>query len=80
MMFLCLIGAGTTSVHLLSFCSYYWCMIYFTYNLPPSTNITNMLGNWLNRMPKDDKAIRRIGVSTLCWSLWTYQNNIIFNK
>jgi hypothetical protein len=55
-------------------------MIYFTYNLPPPTNITNMLGNWLNRMPKDDKAIIRIGVSTLCWSIWTYRNNIIFNK
>jgi hypothetical protein len=25
-----------------------WCMIYFTYNIPSSANITNMFDNWLN--------------------------------
>jgi hypothetical protein len=57
-----------------------WRMIYFTYNLPPPTNIINVFGNWLNGMPTDVKARIRIGISALCWSIWTYQNNIIFNK
>jgi hypothetical protein len=57
-----------------------WCMIYFTYNLPPPTNITNMFGNWLNGVPKDVKARIRIGIPVMCWSIWTCRNNIIFNK
>jgi hypothetical protein len=43
-----------------------------TYNLPPPTNITNMFGNWLNGIPKADKTRICIGVSALCWSIWSY--------
>jgi hypothetical protein len=57
-----------------------WRMIYFTYNLLPPTNITNMFSNWLNGVPKDVKTRIRISVSALCWFIWTCQNNIIFNK
>jgi hypothetical protein len=39
-----------------------------------------MFGNWLNGIPKADKARIRIGVSALCWSIWTCRNKIIFNK
>jgi hypothetical protein len=55
-------------------------MIYFTYNIPPPSNITNMVGNWLNGVPKEVKARIRIGVSALCWSIWTCRNNIIFSN
>jgi hypothetical protein len=57
-----------------------WRMVYFTYNIPPPTNITNMFGNWLNRVDKTDKVRIRIGVSALYWSIWTCQNNFVFNK
>jgi hypothetical protein len=56
-----------------------WRKVYFTYKLPPPTKITNMFGNWLNGVPKNATARIRIGVSALCWSIWTCQNNIIFN-
>jgi hypothetical protein len=39
-----------------------------------------MFGNWLNEIPKADKAKIRISVSALCWSIWTCRNKIIFNK
>ena len=57
-----------------------WRMIFYTYNLPPPTNITNMFGNWLNGIDKKTKARIRIGVSALCWSIWTCRNDIVFNK
>jgi hypothetical protein len=56
-----------------------WWMIFFTYNIPPPTNITNMLGKWLNRIDKMTKARIHIGVSVLCWSIWTCRNDMIFN-
>jgi hypothetical protein len=31
-------------------------MIFFTYNIPPPANITNMFGNWLNGVKKMDKS------------------------
>jgi hypothetical protein len=57
-----------------------WRMIYLTYNLPPLANVTNMFGNWLNGVNKQDKARIRIGISAVCWSIWTTRNDITFNK
>jgi hypothetical protein len=57
-----------------------WRMIYLTYDLPPPANITNMFGKWLNRVDKTDKARIRIGISAMCWSVWTSRNDIIFNR
>lgn len=53
-----------------------WRMVYFAYNIPPPSNI----GNWLNWVDKMSKARIRIGVSALCWSIWTCRNNIVFKK
>jgi hypothetical protein len=33
-----------------------WRMVYFTYNIPPPTHITNMSGKWLNGINEVDKA------------------------
>jgi hypothetical protein len=58
-----------------------WCMIYFTFNIPPPTNVTNMFGNWLNNgVDKNDKGRIRIDVSALYWSIWNYKNDIGFNR
>jgi hypothetical protein len=32
-----------------------WHMIYFTYNISPASNITNIFGNWLNGIDTDSK-------------------------
>jgi hypothetical protein len=39
-----------------------------------------MFGNWLNGVNKKDKERIRIGVSAICWSIWTTRNDIVFNK
>jgi hypothetical protein len=79
----CFCDSKETVQHLFISCRFVhiiWRMIYFTDNLPPPTSITNMFGNWLNGIPKNDKARLRVGVSALCWSIWTCCNNMIFNK
>jgi hypothetical protein len=57
-----------------------WKTVNFTYNLPSPSNISHMFGSWLDGVEKHDKAIVRIGVSALCWSIWKCRNDIIFNK
>ena len=57
-----------------------WRIVYFAFNTPPPTNVTNMFGNWLNGVPKSDKDRIHIGVSALCWSIWLTRNDIIFNR
>jgi hypothetical protein len=37
-----------------------------------------MFGNWLNGVKKLEKARIRIGISAICWSIWTSRNDIIF--
>jgi hypothetical protein len=39
-----------------------------------------MFGNWLNGVDRNDKARTRIGVSALCWLIWTCRNSIVFDK
>jgi hypothetical protein len=56
-----------------------WRVIFAAYNIPPPSNIINMFGNW-DGTDKIDKAMIRIGVSALCWSIWNCRNDIIFNK
>jgi hypothetical protein len=57
-----------------------WRVIYFAYNIPAPSNITNMFGKWLNGVSKHGKARIRIGISALCWSIWTCRNDMVFNK
>ena len=57
-----------------------WRLLFFAYNVPLPTRITNMFGNWLNGMRKDNKHKFRIGVAALCWSLWTSRNDLVFNR
>ena len=64
----CFCDANETVHHLFLACPFIklvWRMIYFTFNIPPPTSITNMFGNWLNEVCKKDKARIRIGVSAL---------------
>ena len=39
-----------------------------------------MFGNWLNGVDKQSKALIRVGVSALCWSIWRCRNDFIFNN
>jgi hypothetical protein len=50
------------------------------YNIPPSTNITNLFGYLLNGMSKKDKGHVRVGVCALLWPICHVRNNFISNK
>ena len=76
-------GAEETVEHLFISCPFarlIWRVVFTTYNIPPPTNIKNMFGNWLNGIDKKTKARIRIGVSTICWSIWNCRNNLVFNR
>jgi hypothetical protein len=79
----CFCDSLETVEHLFITCPFaqiIWRMIYFAYNIPPPSNITNMFGNWLNGVDKTNKGRIRIGVSALCWAIWNRRNDIIFNQ
>jgi hypothetical protein len=57
-----------------------WRTIQFTFNIPPPTNVTNMFGNWLNEVDKNNKNNVRIGICSLMWAIWNCQNDVVFNK
>jgi hypothetical protein len=79
----CFCDSTETVEHLFLACPFakiLWRMIYFAYNIPAPSNITNMFGKWLNGVNKHDKARIRIGISALCWSIWTCRNDMVFNK
>jgi hypothetical protein len=76
----CFCDSFETVQHLFLSCPFakiVWRIIYFSYNMPPLVNITNMLGNWLNGVTKSDKSRIRIGVSALCPSIWISRNDIV---
>ena len=69
--------------HLFSNCTFtknIWRLIHFTFNILPTTSITNMFGNWLSGVDKTTKARIRIGVSAFMWAIWNCRNDVVFNK
>jgi hypothetical protein len=46
-----------------------WRVVEFTFNLPPPTNITNLFGNWLSVIVKEDMERIRVGVCALLLTL-----------
>ena len=55
-------------------------VVYFTFNIPPPANVTNMFGNWLNGVEKSSNANIRIDFCALVWALWNCRNDMVFNK
>ena len=79
----CFCDSNETVNHLFLHCPFaniIWRMIYFAFNIPPPSNVTNMFGRWLNGVHRKDKARIRIGISAMCWAIWNCRNDIIFNK
>jgi hypothetical protein len=54
--------------------------VHFTFNIPPPTNVTNLFGNWLNKINKKIKARISVGVRALVWTIWNCQNDVVFNS
>jgi hypothetical protein len=57
-----------------------WRIIYMTFGLAPSKNITNLFGNWLKGIPKKELIQLWVGVCAVIWTMWNTRNDLIFNK
>jgi hypothetical protein len=58
-----------------NFAKLVWQVVYFTFNIPPPTNIKNIFRNWLNGIDKTTKARIRVGVCAIFWIIWNCQND-----
>jgi hypothetical protein len=53
---------------------------YLATGLSPPKSVSHMFGNWLYILDDNMKKITMTGVAALCWVIWRYRNDIIFNK
>jgi hypothetical protein len=51
-----------------------------TFGLAPPKNITNLFGNWLKGIPKNDLVQIRVGVCAIIWAIWNTRNDWVFNE
>jgi hypothetical protein len=51
-----------------------------TFGLEPPKNVSNLFGNWLKVIPKEDLSKIRVGVCAVIWAVWKTRNDFIFNK
>jgi hypothetical protein len=57
----------------------FW-VVHCTFNISPPMNITNLFGNWLNRIDKKTKERIRVQVCPLVWTIRNCWNEIVFNR
>jgi hypothetical protein len=50
------------------------------FGLAPPKNVTNLFGNWLKGIPKNDLIQVRVWVSAIMWAIWNTRNDWVFNK
>jgi hypothetical protein len=50
------------------------------FGLAPPKNVTNLFGNWLKGISKNDFTKFRVGVCPVVWALWNTRNYFVFNK
>jgi hypothetical protein len=51
-----------------------------TFSLSPPANVTNLFGNWLSGIAKNDLFQIRVRVCAIMWAIWHVRNDFIFNK
>ena len=39
-----------------------------------------MLGNWLSNFDNNERRVVLVGAVALCWAIWRFRTDIIFNK
>ena len=57
-----------------------WRIVHMSFGLPPPKSTTNLFGNWLIGVPKNDLKNIRVGVYAIIWALWNVRNDFVFNK
>jgi hypothetical protein len=51
-----------------------------TFGLTSPKKITNLFGNWLKGIPKNNLVQIRVGVCVVIWTLWNTRNDDILNN
>ena len=54
--------------------------LYAACGIPKPHSMPNMIGSWLNEIPKDYKPLVLLGVAALCWSVWLCRNVVVFDN
>jgi hypothetical protein len=57
-----------------------WRIIHITFGLAPPKKVTNLFGNWLKGIPKNDLIQIRVSICAVIWTLWNIINDSMFNK
>jgi hypothetical protein len=47
-----------------------------TFGLAPRKNITNLFGNWLKGILKEELILLRVGVCVVIWTMWNTRNDL----
>lgn len=48
--------------------------------LPIPLFVTYMLGNWSAGPNLDERKAILVGVADLCWAIWYYRNDVVFDN
>lgn len=57
-----------------------WRTIHVSFNIFPSSSISNLFANCLNGVKPNTAACIRVGVCVLLWAIWNSRNAIVFNQ
>ena len=57
-----------------------WKIVYLATELTPPRSISHMLGIWLSNFNNNERRVVLVGEVALCWVIWRYRSDIIFNK
>ena len=57
-----------------------WRIVYLATGLTPPRSVSHMLENWLSNFSDKEGRVMLVGAAALCWVIWRYRSDIIFNK
>ncbi|WVZ54678.1 hypothetical protein U9M48_005442 [Paspalum notatum var. saurae] len=57
-----------------------WSTIFIAFGIKPPINVTMLLGSWLNGFTKKLKYSILLGVAAICWAIWSWRNDVVFNE
>jgi len=79
----CFYNATETIQHLFFDCHvarYIWNTTFIAFRIEPPSNIANLFGSWLKDFPKELKCQILIGAAAICWAVWLWRNDVVFNR
>jgi hypothetical protein len=57
-----------------------WNLVQVATKLYPPYSISNLFNSWLRGINKDLKQLVLLGAASVCWAIWRYRNDIVFER